>query len=148
MANDRRKKGCPNEQCEMHKKKKTRKAIEQYCSICGTQLVYVCAKCFKEIEDKGVEHRVCRHCEAQNNSKTAEFADKGKQVLELGAPALLGAVVAVGKETFENVAPAIKQNANDLGKEFLNTLSEESKKQATKAVKDIAKNIANGKIKK
>lgn len=145
MANDRRKKCCPNEQCEMHKKKKTKKASEKYCSICGTQLVYVCAKCFKEIEDKGVEHRVCRHCEAQSNSRTAEFADKGKQILEYAGPAL---IVPAGKAVLEKAAPVVKPIFDSGKNAFMEEFKKEAKKNAVRAGKAVAKGIDNGKIKK
>ena len=40
MATDKRKKGCPNEECEQHQKKVKLKATESYCSKCGTELIY------------------------------------------------------------------------------------------------------------
>ena len=61
---DKRKKGCPNINCSAHIDKRKYKADESYCSKCGTPLVFVCAECYKEIEDT-FGHNLCMRCEAQ-----------------------------------------------------------------------------------
>ena len=79
MAADRRKKGCPNEECERHQNKVKLKATEEFCPKCGTPLIFVCAKCFREIEDIDPKHRICKLCEAKQEEKRAEIVKKVKR---------------------------------------------------------------------
>ena len=88
MIIDRRKKGCPNENCEMHKKKKMQTLENDYCPKCGTKLVYVCMKCFKQIEDNGPKHRICSLCDAKEEEK--------KQKMINGIKYVGGAAVGLG----------------------------------------------------
>ena len=63
MGSDKRKKGCPNESCERHQKRIMLNATEEYCPKCGTKLIYVCSKCFREIEDIDPNHKTCSLCD-------------------------------------------------------------------------------------
>ena len=91
---DKRSKGCPNIICEQHKKKVKYKADNDFCPKCGTRLIYVCAKCFKEIEDIDEKHRICRSCDADVLEKKEKVKDG---VLKAGkAAASLAGTVAVG----------------------------------------------------
>lgn len=97
MAKDNRKKGCPNTDCTYNKDKVFQKADVNYCPKCGTPLVFVCAKCFSEIEDSGPDHKICAHCEAkadQNMDKIKDGLKKAGQVAGSAAVALGGAVAA------------------------------------------------------
>ena len=97
MAKDNRKKGCPNIDCTYNKEKVFQKADINYCPKCGTPLVFVCTKCFCEIEDSGYEHKICAHCEAkadQNIDKIKDGLKKAGQVVGSAAVALGGAVAA------------------------------------------------------
>ncbi|MBR4896230.1 MAG: hypothetical protein IKZ41_07370 [Clostridia bacterium] len=80
MANDRRKKGCPNSSCERNKNKVKLPATEEYCPKCGTNLVYVCKKCFCQIEDTGREHTLCLSCQAQKEERNKKIIDKSKNI--------------------------------------------------------------------
>ena len=73
MENDKRKKGCPSEFCEMHRKKVMQKSEIDYCPKCGTRMKYVCSRCFKEIEDIDKKHRICYLCEAELEEKRAQW---------------------------------------------------------------------------
>ena len=54
---DKRIKGCPDPGCERHVEHYKYKADDQFCTLCGARLVYVCAKCFEEIEDSEDQRR-------------------------------------------------------------------------------------------
>ena len=97
MTKDNRKKGCPNLNCVYNQDKVFQKADVNYCPKCGTPLMYVCAKCFGEIEDNGPDHKICAHCEAkadQNLDRIKDGLKKAGQVAGSAAVALGGAVAA------------------------------------------------------
>ena len=95
MAKDKRVKGCYNLTCKNYRKEVKRKATDNYCSHCGAELVYVCAKCFEKIEDMGPEVRFCKECEEKQAAKKAKIkagADKAKVLAGKGvklAPAAI-----------------------------------------------------------
>lgn len=101
MSTDLRKKGCPNEECERHQRKVMLPATEEYCPKCGTPLIYVCARCFKEIEDTDPSHRICSLCEAQIQERNARIMNTGAKVIEgisaVISPVVLGAFSSIGK---------------------------------------------------
>lgn len=78
MAKDRRVKGCPNEACPMHNEKKKQPAENEYCPKCGSRLIFVCEKCFAEIEDIDYSHRKCKRCEAESLEKKEKAKDTVK----------------------------------------------------------------------
>ena len=96
---DKRSKGCPNVNCEQHKKKVKHKADDDFCPKCGTRLIYVCAKCFKEIEDIDEKHRICRGCEADALEKKEKVKDgalkAGKTAASLAGTVVVGVAAAV-----------------------------------------------------
>lgn len=79
MANDRRVKGCPGKQCERSIKKYRYKATDMYCTICGNELVFVCADCFKKLDDSAEEHRFCAVCEAKRKDKKDKRRERAKK---------------------------------------------------------------------
>jgi len=91
MNRDRRVKGCPNEDCRMHSTRKKFSSRFNYCPECGSELIFVCEKCFSEIEDLGPEHRKCRLCEAEEAAKKEKVKDTAKNA------AMIVADVAPGK---------------------------------------------------
>ena len=96
---DKRSKGCPNISCEENKKKVKHKADDAFCPKCGTRLIYVCAKCFKEIEDIDEKHRICRGCEADTLEKKEKVKDgavkAGKAAASLAGTVVFGVAAAV-----------------------------------------------------
>ncbi len=93
---DKRKKGCPNECCEIHVRKVKHKAEINYCPICGTELLYVCSKCFSEIENIDEKHRICALCKAEYEEKHRGRVEKlksgGKLVATTALPLILNNV--------------------------------------------------------
>ena len=119
---DKRSKGCPNISCEEYKKKVKHKADDAFCPKCGTRLIFVCAKCFKEIEDLDDKHRVCRGCEADALEKKEKVKDgavkAGKAAVGLASTVVVGVAtnlksegtktaVAKGTNLAKNAAKAI-----------------------------------------
>lgn len=104
MTKDKRVKGCPNPACKKAEKKAKFKAEENYCPICGSELVIVCAKCHGPLDDEGPEHRICDGCEADMHDRKAKITDGAKKI----APALAsaGAFAAIAVET---IKPLIKK---------------------------------------
>lgn len=101
MSKDRRIKGCPNESCVMHSNKKKYEADNDYCPKCGTKLIYVCSKCFTEIEDIDENHRKCKRCEAEADVKKEKAKELGKNVA--------GKVVAAGATVGTAVVAAMQK---------------------------------------
>ena len=93
MPIDRRIKGCPNEACECHMKRKY-KVDDQYCTKCGAPLIFVCAKCFCEIEDLGHKHTICKACEAKAQERKEHIKDtvktKGAKAIGVATPIAVG----------------------------------------------------------
>ena len=80
MQKDKRKKGCPNEACELHKKQVKQGVEVDYCPKCGTKTIFVCEKCFCEIQDIDEKHIICDRCEAERKQKLEETKEKGKEI--------------------------------------------------------------------
>ncbi len=113
MVIDKRKKGCPNEKCEMHKKKKFQSLENDYCPKCGTKLVFVCTKCFRQIEDIDYKHRICSLCEAKEAEKKQRMKDNavnvGRVAAAVAAPAV-GLIGKAGKKVFDDNKSVIINN--------------------------------------
>ncbi len=89
---DSRKKTCPNDACEAHKKKTKFSTKDMYCKECGSRLVFVCKRCGKEIVDEGPKHAVCPACEA----KAADRRERAKELAKKAAtPVVFVATAAV-----------------------------------------------------
>ena len=91
MMKDKRKKGCPNQDCKRNKKKKRFAADNESCPDCGEKLVFVCKRCFGPIEDEDIKHRKCASCEA----KAKDRKDKVVGVAKKGGLAI-GGLFATG----------------------------------------------------
>jgi len=65
MSKDRRIKACPNADCDRNTNKYRYKSTDRYCTICGAELVFVCADCFKRISADDPHHIRCAYCEAK-----------------------------------------------------------------------------------
>ena len=116
MEKDYRKKGCPNVACERHEKKIRLRSTEKYCPLCGTPLVYVCAKCFDEIEDIGPKHNICLTCEAKKDQVRENTGKNARR-----AASAVGAVAA------------------SVGVAFLSGVTKEASTMAVKGGKAIVK---------
>lgn len=110
MSSDKRKKGCPNEMCENHLKKKLIKAGEDYCPKCGTKLIFVCPKCFRQIEDIDPKHKICRYCKQQGKDNRDKVVDGTKKVGKIVAAAA-GTALFANNMIKEGKADVIKDGA-------------------------------------
>ena len=98
---------------EPHKKIKF-KATDEYCSKCGAQLVFVCKKCFSEIQDTGPEHTKCTHCIEEAQAKKEQKIDKAKDLAKKAG----GAVVGVGGAVVVKVLQDEKKEAIKVGVKY------------------------------
>lgn len=133
---DKRVKGCPNANCPEHINKVKYTADDNYCKKCGKQLIFVCAKCHKEIEDIA-GHRLCMDCEAvlkDDGGKVAHAAkDAGRKVKK---KAIKGAVKV------KDHAPAAVEKAKEIAK------NKKAQKAAAVVVDVAADAVKNPKAKK
>lgn len=105
MAKDKRSKGCPNAECVRNQKKYHYKVTDQFCTMCGSELVLVCQDCFQKLADLGPKHVRCNSCAAEREDRkhrpekrikhiageASDFAkDAAKQAKDLGAGLLDG----------------------------------------------------------
>lgn len=81
-------KGCPNGECDAHKKKALFKASMNYCPQCGAELAAVCKSrgCYTFLDDPS--KKLCARCKAKR-------ADRVDGIKKVGAAAG-GAVLTVG----------------------------------------------------
>lgn len=90
MSKDKRVKGCLNTECSRYKKKRF-KETDRVCDKCNTKLVFVCAKCFKELSEEGFLRKICANCEAD----LADNQYKFKRRLKFFGSAFAGLALAV-----------------------------------------------------
>lgn len=87
-------KGCTNPECKTYKKTHYKKD-DGFCPKCGNPLSFVCAECWKPMEDGKVKH--CISCAAEKEQHRAEKRDAlkkgGSKVIAVAG----AAVVAVPK---------------------------------------------------
>ena len=117
---DKRIKGCPDPDCARHVEHYKYKTSDRFCTLCGSQLVYVCAKCFDVIEDSEDKRRYCENCKPK---KQKDGTEEQKQMYVPG--------VAAGEQfvAFGLTEPGAGSDAGSL---------------KTKAVKDGDDYILNG----
>ena len=115
MPYDRRVKGCPNENCEMCKKKVKQKPCNDYCPKCGTRLVFVCKKCFKEIQDIDEKHYICDRCGAAIKQRKSAAIEKAKNDLGKAKKVAFDAAVPVAIGVVAKVEKDMQKGAIDKG---------------------------------
>lgn len=121
---DKRAKGCPTENCVMHTEKVKQSADNDFCPKCGAKLVYVCKKCFRQIEDIDPKHQICELCEAKAEEKHREWKEQANGIVT--AAAAVGTAIAAGF-------------VNGLKKEAINKGVKEGVKVVDKAVEAVFK---------
>ena len=89
---DKRIKGCWNPKCKRCKQHYKYAASDKYCSLCKSELVYICSKCGGLLEDEGRKHRVCNKCIANKEANAENRKEAAASVLS--AAAAVGNVVA------------------------------------------------------
>lgn len=113
-------KGCINPNCVGYKKIKYKKD-DEFCKKCGDKLSFVCADCWKPMDDD--EHRLCINCKAKQDQAKA---DKKAAIKQGGAKV----IAAVGVAAV--AAPKVVKGVGGLAKDA---------KGAVGAFKDLAKMI-------
>lgn len=96
LMKDKRYKGCWNPQCRNYKKHYKFKSDNVYCPKCGSELVYICSRCGRMMEDNGRRHRICDHC----IERKAANAENRKEAVAT----LLSAIAAVGNLAAEKIS--------------------------------------------
>ena len=150
MSNkDKRIKKCPEPGCTRHIEHYKYKPSDRFCALCGSQLVFVCAKCFKEIEDTEDQYRYCEECkprkpkdgastqkppkDKKNKEKKAVKAQKPpREKKEKKEP-------GKGKEAVAKSVAVIKGKAPQITERAIQIASDPKVQRAALDVADIAK---------
>ena len=122
---DKRIKGCPEPGCARHNEHYKYKPSDRFCTLCGSQLVFVCAKCFKEIEDTEDQRRYCEDCKPKKLKDGAETQKpskerkppKEKKPKEKKEPGKGKEAVAKSVAVIKGKAPEIKDKAIQISKD-------------------------------
>lgn len=91
-------KGCPNGECNAHKKKKTLfKTSMNYCPQCGAELAAVCKSrgCYTFLDDPS--KKLCARCEAKRADRVDGIKKAGAGVLTVGG-AVVGVAAKIAKK--------------------------------------------------
>jgi len=147
---DKRIKGCPDPGCERHNEHYKYKPTDRFCTLCGSQLVYVCAKCFKEIEDTEDHRRYCEDCKpkqskdstgTQKPPKEKKKKEKKEVTKEKKPPREKKEKKAPGKgkEAVAKSIAVIKGNAPKIKDEAIRIAKDPKVQRAALEVADIAK---------
>ena len=93
-------KGCPNTNCELHRKKTHFNKKDNYCFHCGTKLIYVCKskKCYTFLGENDADY--CLKCLAEIEDRKDAIKDNVKKAG--------GAAIAVGVGVFAKGGEIIK----------------------------------------
>ncbi len=119
MAKDKRIKGCYNFECKRYRKEYKYEVTDNFCTICGTPLVFVCAECFEKIEDNGPEHKLCMACEEKHQARRDAMdqrVQKVKAVAETGVKIVPGVIALAQKEPVKKI---VKKGADIIIKKKL-----------------------------
>lgn len=92
---DKRVKGCPNEKCSDYKKTKY-KAEDKFCKACGSELIFVCSKCWTPLAGDNSSKKICAKCEAKAQDRKEKIIDTGKKIGQ-GALAIAAIVPTAAK---------------------------------------------------
>ena len=76
-------KGCINQDCKANKKKSLFDAKNNFCPLCGKELVFVCKKCYTQLADN-TKKPYCVRCLAEKKQDRENVAKAGVAVLCLG----------------------------------------------------------------
>lgn len=123
MSKDKRIKACPNAESNRNTEKYRYKASDRFYTICGSELVFVCADCFKKIADMDSAHVRCAYCEAKRedlkhnrSKKIASIKDGAAKTARDGLDALVNGgktVASVAGNAYEKVAKKTREKDNE-----------------------------------
>ena len=117
------------------RQKNKMKAEDEYCPKCGAELVFVCKKCFKEIQDIDEDHRICNHCIEEAQEKKEKRIEKVKDYGKKAAVAAGTGVLAVGGKI---VTKVMKDEEKEIVKEILVNCMENVAKLSVPLKVDVA----------
>ncbi len=103
---DKRIKGCPNDKCDDYKKIKY-KAEDRFCKSCGTELIFVCSKCWTPLAGDDPKKKICAKCEAKREDRKEKLIQTGKRAGQ--AVASLAAVAPAVLKLITKVLPTNKK---------------------------------------
>ena len=78
---DKRTKGCPNEKCKEYKRIKY-KAEDKYCKACGSELIFVCRRCWTPLSGDDQNRSICVKCEAKDQDRREKLKKNVKRAAE------------------------------------------------------------------
>lgn len=115
MPKDKRVKGCPNIKCERNSEHYKYKAEDSFCTKCGSELVFMCPKCYGKLADLGPEHVVCDKCAAikddrKNSGKKRREARR--ETIKGGAKATANGIYNGAKATVKGLGNAVDRIEN------------------------------------
>lgn len=138
-SKDKRIKGCPEPGCARHIEHYKYKPDDCFCTLCGSKLVYVCAKCFGEIEDTEEKRRYCENCrpkQAEDGKRKPkppkEKRPKEKKPKEKKEP-------GKGREAVAKSVAVIKGKAPEIRERAIQIASDPKVQRAALEVAEIAK---------
>lgn len=113
----KRVRGCPNEKCELHIRKKRQKEELERCPLCGAELIEVCRECFQPIEEGAYTTGLCLAClekKAARREKRRELLVHGaekaeKMMVDVAVPAALAAAEVLLSKSGKGVVKAGKK---------------------------------------
>ena len=136
---DKRIKGCPDPGCERHVEHYKYKADDQFCTLCGARLVYVCAKCFEEIEDSEDQRRYCYNCKPEKEKGGTGDPKPPKEKKEKPPKEKKEKAPGKGKETVARSVAVIKGKAPQIRDGAIRIATNPKVQRAALEVAEIAK---------
>lgn len=136
---DKRIKGCPDPGCERHVEHYKYKADDQFCTLCGARLVYVCAKCFEEIEDSEDQRRYCYNCKPEKERGGTGDPKPPKEKKEKPPKEKKEKAPGKGKETVARSVAVIKGKAPQIRDGAIRIATNPKVQRAALEVAEIAK---------
>ena len=136
---DKRIKGCPDPGCERHVEHYKYKAGDQFCTLCGARLVYVCAKCFEEIEDSEDQRRYCYNCKPEKEKGGTGDPKPPKEKKEKPPKEKKEKAPGKGKETVARSVAVIKGKAPQIRDGAIRIATNPKVQRAALEVAEIAK---------
>ena len=136
---DKRIKGCPDPGCERHVEHYKYKVDDQFCTLCGARLVYVCAKCFEEIEDSEDQRRYCYNCKPEKEKGGTGDPKPPKEKKEKPPKEKKEKAPGKGKETVARSVAVIKGKAPQIRDGAIRIATNPKVQRAALEVAEIAK---------
>ena len=146
MPKDKRIKGCPNIKCERNSEHYKYKAEDRFCTKCGSELVFMCPKCYGKLADVNSKHKLCSKCEALIDDKkhNASKRREARRNTVKGAAHAVVDGISDGANTVGRVVKKAAKQGKDLAVDAYKAVAEHTapRKYTSKVIED---NMAAGK---